>query len=54
MQLLAIGWNYTNFLEKTGLDPVLPPWPGFGIEGEGVYGYFDAMTSSLASRIRIE
>lgn len=54
VQLLGIGRNYTNFLDKAGLDPVLPPWPGFGIEGEGVYGYFDGMTWSLASRIRIE
>lgn len=54
VQLLGIGRNYTNFLAKVGLDPVLPPWPSFGIEGEGVYGYFDGMTSSLASRIRIE
>lgn len=53
VQLLGIGRNYTNFLAKAGLDPVLPPWPSFGLEGEGVYGYFDGMTSSRASRIWI-
>lgn len=54
VRLLGIGWNYTNFLEEAGLDPVLPPWPGFGLGGEGVYGYLDGVTSSRVSRILIE
>lgn len=51
LQLLGIGRNYTNFLGKAGLDPVPRPWPSFGIEGEGAYGYFDGATPSRISRI---
>ena len=45
LSLLGVGWNYTNFIKHTGSDLVLPPWPSFGIEGEGVYGYFDGFTT---------
>lgn len=51
LQLLGIGRNYTNFLAKAGLDPVPRPWPSFGIEGEGAYGYFDGAAPSRTSRI---
>ncbi len=44
LRLQAIGWNYTNFLKHTGGGLVPPPWPTFGIEGEGVYGYFDGVS----------
>ena len=48
LQLQAIGWNYANFMKHTGRSFV-PPWPSFGVEGEGVYGYFDGV--STPSRI---
>lgn len=51
LRLLGIGRNYTNFLDKAGLDPVTRPWPDFGIEGDGTYGYFDGVTPSRTSRI---
>ena len=51
MHLLGIGWNYTNFLKHTGIDPLPRPWPSFGIEGEGVYGYFDGVSTSGPVRI---
>ena len=47
LHLLGFGWNYANFLRHWGTDDYLmPPWPDFGIEGEGVYGYFDGATLS--------
>ncbi len=52
LRLLGIGWNYTNFTKHWGTgDPLMRPWPGFGIEGEGVYGYFDGVTRSRAARV---
>ena len=45
LRLRGIGWNYTNWLKHTSGDLVLPPWPSFGIEGEGVYGYFDGVSA---------
>lgn len=54
LHLLGIGWNYTNFLDKVGSNPVQRPWPSFGIEGEGAYGYFDGVTSSRIARVRVE
>ena len=51
LRLLGIGWNYTNFLENEGLFPLPRPWPGFGIEGEGVYGYFDGIVPSRVSKV---
>ena len=50
LRLLGIGWNYTNFLENEGLFPLPRPW-SFGIEGEGVYGYFDGIVPSRVSRV---
>ena len=50
LRLLGIGWNYTNFLENEGIFPLPRPW-SFGIEGEGVYGYFDGIVPSRVSRV---
>ena len=50
LRLLGIGWNYTNFLENEGIFPLPRPW-SFGIEGEGVYGYFDGVVPSRVSRV---
>lgn len=49
LTLLGAGWNRTNLLRVE--DPVLRPWPGLGIEGDGVYGYFDGVTRSLAAQV---
>lgn len=51
LRLLGIGWNYTNFLENEGVFPLPKPWPSFGIEGEGVYGYFDGVVPSRVTRV---
>ena len=54
LRLLGIGWNYTNFMAHAGsLFPVPRPWPGFGIEGTGVYGYFDAAATSRTAHIEV-
>ncbi len=44
LRLQALGPNYASWLRHVGLD-VGPPWPSFGIEGEGVYGYFDGVSA---------
>ena len=49
LTLLGVGWNWTNVLRAK--DPVLRPWPSFGIEGDGVYGYFDGVTRSRAAQV---
>ncbi len=49
LTLLGVGWNWTNVLWAK--DPVLRPWPSLGIEGDGVYGYFDGVTRSRAARV---
>ena len=41
----AVGRNYTDWFRRTGGELLLPPWPSFGIEGEGVYGYFDGISA---------
>lgn len=53
LRLAGIGQHFTNFIEHTGTNPRLQPWPSFGIEGEGVYGYFDGVTRSAAVRIHV-
>lgn len=53
LRLLGIGWNYTNFVKYTSSFPLPEPWPGFGIDGEGVYGYFAAAAPSRAAEIRV-
>lgn len=40
----AVGRNYTDWFRRTGGELLLPPWPSFGIEGEGAYGYFDGIS----------
>ncbi len=51
LRVLGIGWNYTNLANWTGIDPLPRPAPGFGIEGEGTYGYFDGATPSPVKRV---
>ena len=53
LRLVGIGWNYTNFLENEGIFPLPKPWPSFGIEGEGVYGYFDGVVPSRVTRVSV-
>ena len=53
LRLAGIGWHFSNFIEHTGTNPRPHPWPSFGIEGEGVYGYFDGVTRSRAANIRV-
>lgn len=53
LRLLGIGWNYTNFVKYASSFPLPEPWPRFGIEGEGVYGYFAAAAPSRAVEIRV-
>ena len=51
LYLVGIGWQYTNFLdasEKAGAQP------SFGIEGEGVYGYFDGSAKSRPVLVTIK
>lgn len=51
LTLLGIGWELTNFASVES--PVIRPWPSFGIEGEGVYGYFDGVARSLPLRVLV-
>ena len=54
LRLMGIGWNYTNFIKHWGTgDPLMRPWPSFGIEGDGVYGYFDGVTRSRAAKVSV-
>ena len=54
LRLLGIGWHYSDFVKHMDIDyPLLRPWPSFGIEGEGVYGYFDGVTPSRAARVLV-
>ena len=53
LRLLGIEWNYTNFVNYASSFPLPEPWPGFGIEGEGVHGYFAAAAPSRAVEIRV-
>ncbi len=50
LHLLGIGWHYTNFLRA---DENHYPWGSFGVEGEGVYGYFDGSSKSGSVHIVI-
>ncbi len=45
VRVRGIGRNYADWFRHTGDKLVLPPWPSFGIEGEGVYGYFDGISA---------
>jgi len=51
LHLLAIGWHYTEFQR---LRDTRFPWPRVGVEGEGVYGYFDGSTKSRRVHIAVE
>ncbi|MCE2397540.1 MAG: hypothetical protein J4F34_00645 [Gemmatimonadetes bacterium] len=52
LTLLGIGWKLTNFVYIES--PAIRPWPSFGIEGDGVYGYFDGVARSLPVRVLVE
>lgn len=39
--------------ENEGIFPPPRPWPSFGIEGEGVYGYLDGVAPSRVTRVRV-
>lgn len=54
LRLAGVGLNYARFMEAFGTDYfpraagrgeylLRRPWPKSGIEGEGVYGYFDGV-----------
>ena len=47
--LLGVGWHLNNFAYLES--PAIRPWPKFGIEGDGVYGYFDGAARSRAARV---
>ena len=49
--LLGIGWRWRNFVGIENF--TIRPWPSFGIEGEGVYGYFDGVARSRAALILV-
>ncbi len=51
LRMLGIGWHYTDFVEHGGEDLLARPWPNSGIEGEGVYGFFDGVTPSRAAQV---
>lgn len=53
LHLFGVGHNYTNFVKYTGVDPLPRPWPDFGIEGEGVYGYFDGLVHSRSVPVSV-
>ena len=53
LRLFGVGNNYTNFVKYTGVDPLPRPWPEFGIEGEGVYGYFGGLVHSRSVPISV-
>lgn len=53
LRLFGVGHNYTNFVKYTGIDPLPRPWPDFGVEGEGVYGYFDGLVHSRSVPIAV-
>ena len=50
LHLLGIGWHYTNFLRASENHY---PKGNFGVEGEGVYGYFDGSNKSGSVHIVI-
>ena len=52
LTLLGIGWKFTNF--RYVESPAIRPWPSFGIEGEGVYGYFDGIARSRPARMVVK
>ena len=51
LHLVGIGWQYTNFLEASEKHD---RQPSFGIEGEGVYGYFDGSARSRPVHVTVE
>lgn len=51
LYLVGIGWQYTNFLRASDKHD---RQPSFGIEGEGVYGYFDGSARSRPVHVIVE
>ena len=55
LRLHGLGWRYTTFMRHRGrTDPLVRPWPKFGIEGQGGYGYFDGVAISRRAHIFLE
>lgn len=52
LTLLGIGWHLTNFVYV--VTPAIRPWPAFGIEGDGVYGYFDGIARSRPMHVLVK
>lgn len=52
LTLLGIGWHLTNFANVVTL--AIRPWPAFGIEGDGVYGYFDCIARSRPMHVLVQ
>ena len=53
LRIVGLGRHYANFVARTGNFPVPQPWPSLGIEGDGVYGYFDGVAASQAVQIHL-
>ena len=54
LRLLGLGWHYTDFVRHWEIQTLLlPPWPNFGIMGQGVYGYLDGIAPSRVARILV-
>lgn len=51
LYLVGIGWQYTHFLKASDKHD---RQPSFGIEGEGVYGYFDGSARSRPVHVIVE
>lgn len=51
LRIVGLGRHYANFVAHTGNFPVPQPWPSFGIEGDGAYGYFDGVAASPAVQV---
>lgn len=51
--VVSVGWEYVNFAEFHGVDPLPEPWPDFGLAGEGVFGYFAGKTPSRPIEVHV-
>ena len=53
LRIVVLGKHYANFVAHIGSFPVPRPWPSFGIEGDGAYGYFDGAAASQTVRVHL-
>jgi len=51
LTLLGVGWRWTNYADIES--PAIRPWPSSGIEGDGVYGYFDGIARSRSAWVLV-